>query len=230
MFMAHFGVGLGAKAAAPKVSLGTLFLAAQFVDLIWPTLLLLGVERVNIIADGTRHPPLDFAYYPFSHSLLASIGWAALFAAIYFVVRRSRAGAVVLGLAVVSHWLLDLVVHYPDLPLYPGSGPLLGFGVWSSPVASMALELSIFGAGMWLYLRHTRASDGTGNAVAHPVRQRLRSPAPKRRGHRLGRPGTVADRVMGILGGQPPSRGNELVPARRRLTLPHGHSLMKCSR
>lgn len=162
MFIAHFGVGFGAKAAAPKVSLGSLFLAAQFIDLIWPTLLLLGIERVNIITDGTRHPPLDFVYYPFSHSLLAVIGWAALFAAVYFIARRSRIGAVVLGLVVISHWLLDLVVHYPDLPLYPGDSPLLGFSVWSSPIISMALELSIFAAGMWLYLRSTRASDATG--------------------------------------------------------------------
>lgn len=162
MFLAHFGVGFGAKAAAPKVALGSLFLAAQFIDLIWPTLLLLGIERVNIITDGTRHPPLDFVYYPFSHSLLAVIGWAALFAAIYFITRRSRIGAAVLGLAVVSHWLLDLVVHYPDLPLYPGHSPLLGFSVWSSPIISMALELSIFAAGIWLYLRSTRASDATG--------------------------------------------------------------------
>lgn len=162
MFLAHFGVGLGAKAVAPKVSLGSLFLAAQFIDLIWPTLLLLGIERVNIITDGTRHPPLDFVYYPFSHSLLAVIVWAVLFAAVYFIARGNRIGAVVLGLAVISHWLLDLVVHYPDLPLYPGDGPLLGFSIWSSPVISMALELSIFAAGMWLYLRSTRASDATG--------------------------------------------------------------------
>jgi membrane-bound metal-dependent hydrolase YbcI (DUF457 family) len=162
MFLAHFGIGFGAKAAAPHVSLGTLFLAAQFIDLIWPTLLLLGVERVNIITDGTRSPPLDFVYYPFSHSLLAVTGWAALVAAVYFIVRRSRSGAVVLGLAVVSHWLLDLVVHHPDLPLYPGASPLLGFGVWSSPLVALALELAIFALGMRLYLRVTRARDATG--------------------------------------------------------------------
>lgn len=163
MFLAHFGVGFGAKAAAPEVSLGSLFLAAQFIDLIWPTLLLFGIERVTIISDGTRNPPLDFVYYPYSHSLLAVIGWAVLVAAIYFIVRCSRTGAVVLGLAVISHWLLDLVVHYPDLPLYPGNSPLLGFSVWSSPVAAMAVELAIFAAGMWLYLRATKAADATGN-------------------------------------------------------------------
>ncbi len=162
MFLAHFGVGFGAKAAAPNVSLGSLFLAAQFIDLIWPTLLLFGVERVNIITDGTRNPPLEFVHYPFSHSLLTVMVWAALVAAAYFLVRCSRTGAVVLGLAVISHWLLDLVVHYPDLPLYPGNSPLLGLGVWSSPVVAMALEFSIFAAGLWLYLRSTMASGATG--------------------------------------------------------------------
>ena len=169
MFLAHFGVGFGAKAAAPNVSLGSLFLAAQFIDLIWPTLLLFGVERVNIITDGTRSPPLEFVHYPFSHSLLAVLMWATLVAAIYFVVRRSRNGALVLGLAVISHWLLDLVVHYPDLPLYPGNSPLLGLGVWSAPVVAMVLEFSIFAAGVWLYLRATRASDATGKWALWPL-------------------------------------------------------------
>jgi len=162
MFLGHFGVGFGAKAAAPKVSLGTLFLAAQFIDLLWPTLLLLGIERVSIRTDGNQFPPLDFVYYPYSHSLLAVILWAVLFAAVYYAVRRSRIGASVLGLAVISHWLLDLIVHYTDLPLFPGNSLRLGFAVWSSPMSEMALELSIFTLGVWLYLRSTRAVDSTG--------------------------------------------------------------------
>jgi membrane-bound metal-dependent hydrolase YbcI (DUF457 family) len=162
MFIAHFGVGFGAKAAAPRVSLGSLFLAAQFIDLIWPTLLLLGIERVNIITDGSRHPPLDFVYYPYSHSLLAVVGWAVLFAAAYFIARRNRIGAFVLGLAVISHWLLDLVVHYPDLPLYPGNSMLLGFSIWSSPLIALVLEIAIFAAGVRLYLRSTNAIDAIG--------------------------------------------------------------------
>jgi hypothetical protein len=168
MFLGHFGVGFGAKAAAPRVSLGTLFLAAQFIDLLWPTLLLLGIERVNIRTDDTQYPPLDFVYYPYSHSLLAVMIWAVLFASIYFFIRRSRIGALVLGLAVISHWLLDLIVHYPDLPLYPpilpniGDSPLLGFALWSSPIFEMALEFAIFALGVRLYLRATRAIDATG--------------------------------------------------------------------
>lgn len=163
MFLAHFGVGFGAKAAAPKVSLGSLFLAAQFLDLLWPTLLLLGLERVAILTDGSRHPPLDFVHYPISHSLLAVVGWAALVAATYLLVRRSRVGAAVLGLAVVSHWLLDLVVHHPDLPLVPGGGVHLGLGLWSSPALATALELALFAAGLALYLRATRAKDAIGS-------------------------------------------------------------------
>lgn len=162
MFLGHFGVGFGAKAAAPKVSLGTLFLAAQFADLLWPTLLLLGIERVNILTDGRQYPPLDFVYYPYSHSLLAVMIWAVLFAAAHYAIRRSRTGAIVLGLVVISHWLLDLVVHYPDLPLYPGDDKLRGFALWSSPAFEMMLELSIFVLGVWLYLRTTRAIDATG--------------------------------------------------------------------
>ena len=168
MFIGHFGVGFGAKAAAPGVSLGTLFLAAQFLDLLWPTLLLLGIERVNIRTDGTQFPPLDFVYYPYSHSLLATLIWAGLFASAYYFIRRNRVGAWVLGIAVLSHWLLDLIVHYPDLPLYPavlpnmGASPMLGFALWSSPKVEMALELFIFALGVWLYLRTTRAIDATG--------------------------------------------------------------------
>ncbi len=138
MFLAHFGAGLAAKYVTPKVSLGTLFLAAQFIDLLWPTLLLLGIERVDILHDGSRIPPMEFSYYPISHSLLMVVVWALLFAAIYYSIRRSRVGAIVLGLAVVSHWVLDLIVHYPDLPLYPGDSALMGFELWSSPLAALA--------------------------------------------------------------------------------------------
>jgi membrane-bound metal-dependent hydrolase YbcI (DUF457 family) len=162
MFIGHFGVGFAAKAIAPKTSLGSLFLAAQFVDLLWPTLLLVGLERVRIEPGITRVTPLDFVHYPISHSLLAVIGWAVLFAAAYALLRRYPRGAIVLGLAVISHWLLDLVVHRPDLPLYPGSEHLFGLGLWSSVGATLAVELPIFAGGLWLYMRATRATDAVG--------------------------------------------------------------------
>jgi hypothetical protein len=161
MFLGHWAVGFAAKRVAPAVSLGTLLLAAQFVDLVWPTLLLLGVERVELAPGATRVTPLDFTHYPWTHSLLGAAAWAALVGGAYFSARRRAASAVVLALAVVSHWFLDLVVHRPDLPLVPG-GAAHGFGLWSSLPATLAIEAALFAAGVWLYSRVTRPRDRAG--------------------------------------------------------------------
>src|SRR6186997_1593750 len=120
MFIGHFGVAFAAKRPAPRVSLGTLFLAAQFIDLLWPILLLLGVERVRIAPGITTVTPLDFEYYPISHSLAAVLGWAVLVGGASFLVRRETRGALIVAALVVSHWFLDLLMHRPDLPLVPG--------------------------------------------------------------------------------------------------------------
>ena len=162
MFIGHFGVGFGAKASASKVSLGTLFLAAQFVDLLWPTLLLLGIERVEIKPGITQFTPLHFVSYPISHSLLMVCVWGLLFGLIYGVVQKNKQGALVLGLGVVSHWILDLIVHRPDLPLYPGESPLLGLGLWNSLVGTFVVEGVIFIVGLVLYLRVTRPRNRAG--------------------------------------------------------------------
>ena len=163
MFIGHFGVGFGARALAPAMSLGTAFLAAQFVDLLWPTLLLLGVESVEIAPGITRVTPLDFTHYPVSHSLVAVLGWAAGFALVYALLRRYRAGAVAAALAVVSHWLLDLLTHRPDLPLAPGLDVYAGLGLWQSLGATLAVETTLFAVGLALYLRNTRALDRSGH-------------------------------------------------------------------
>ena len=120
MFLGHFGLGFGAKRVAPAVSLGALFAAAQFADLLWPTLVLLGLERVDIQPGATVVTPLNFVSYPFSHSLLALTVWGVLFGVGYKVIRRSRAAAAItIALLVVSHWLLDVITHRPDMPLAP---------------------------------------------------------------------------------------------------------------
>src|SRR4051794_23037360 len=129
MFIGHFGVAFGAKATQPNLSLGTLFLAAQLLDLMWPTLLLLGLEHVEIKPGINKVTPLDFTSYPITHSLLMVLGWGLLFGFVYWRRQKNAKGAVVLGLCVVSHWLLDLIVHRPDLPLYPGDSPKLGMGL-----------------------------------------------------------------------------------------------------
>ena len=163
MFLGHFGVGFGAKRFAPLTSLGTLFLAAQFIDLLWPSLLLLNLERVAIVPGITTVTPLDFTHYPWSHSLLVVAIWGAAFGVVYYLVKRSRIGAWVCGLAVVSHWFLDLLVHRPDLPILPNGDYRAGFGLWGSLAATLVVELLVFAVGLALYLRTTTATDRIGS-------------------------------------------------------------------
>src|SRR5688572_12493051 len=121
MLLGHYGVAFAAKSAAPRASLGTLNLAAQFLDELWPIFVLLGLEQVRVSPGLMAANPLDFVHYPITHSLVGAIGWSVLLGLIYHAMRRNRRGAVVVGLLVLSHWLLDLPMHRPDLPLWPGS-------------------------------------------------------------------------------------------------------------
>ncbi|WP_210463909.1 metal-dependent hydrolase [Rufibacter roseolus] len=163
MFIGHFAFGFGAKSAAPRVSLGTLFLTAQLLDLLWPTFLLLGWERVVISPGITKVTPLDFTHYPISHSLLLVLGWGLLSGGLYWLLSKYRRGALVVAICVLSHWVLDLVMHRPDLPLYPGDSPLLGLGLWNSLAGSLLVEGLLFAIGVELYLRSTQARNRTGN-------------------------------------------------------------------
>jgi hypothetical protein len=162
MFIGHFGVAFGAKRAARRVSLGTLFLAAQFIDLLWPVFLLLGVERVRIAPGTTVVTPLEFEHYPISHSLLAVLGWAVLVGGAHFLSRRQKRAALIVAALVLSHWFLDLVVHRPDLPLMPGATSWVGLGAWNSLPLTLLIEVPLFLAGVWLYARATVASDPVG--------------------------------------------------------------------
>jgi hypothetical protein len=162
MFIGHFGVALAAKRFAPKTSLALLVLAAQFLDLIWPIFLLLGLEHVRVVPGITKVQPFDFYEYPLSHSLTMALRWALGLGLVYFLVRRYVRGAWVLGALVVSHWVLDFIVHRPDLPLWPG-GPKVGLGLWNSWPASISAEVLLFGAGLWLYFNATRARDHVGS-------------------------------------------------------------------
>lgn len=155
---------MAAKKVAPRPSLGTLVLAAQLVDGIWPIFLLLGWEDVAIVPGITAVTPLDFRWYPYTHSLLAVVGWGALFSATYYAFRRDASGARWLAALVVSHWVLDLVAHRPDLPLWPG-GPRVGFGLWNSLPATLAVEFALFLAGALIYASVTRARDRWGTVL-----------------------------------------------------------------
>jgi len=158
MFIGHFGVGLAAKRAAPEVSLGALFAASQLADLVWPTLVLLGVEEVRIAPGITRVTPLDFVSYPYSHSLATLCAWGLALGVAYVAAARRAWSARVIGVlaaVVVSHWVLDAATHRPDMPLVPGAGPRIGFGLWNSVPGTVVVEVAIFAIGVALYLGAT---------------------------------------------------------------------------
>jgi hypothetical protein len=147
MFIGHFGIGFGAKKADTKVSLGTYIMASQFIDLLWPIFLLLKLEAVQIEPGNTVVTPLNFIYYPFSHSMLGVLFWSLLFGGIYYMLKKNLKGSLILGALVFSHWLLDLLTHAPDLPLSPWSDFKMGFGLWNSFAGTVIVEVLIFGLG-----------------------------------------------------------------------------------
>jgi LexA-binding, inner membrane-associated putative hydrolase len=161
VFIGHNAIGFASKRAAPDVSLGWLMAAPLFLDLLWPIFLLLGWEQVEIQPGATRFTPLILDI-PYSHSLVTSIGWSILFGGAYWLRKRNLRGAMVLASGVFSHWILDAITHRPDLPLYPGSRTMIGFGLWNSVAGTFIIEGAMFAVGLWLYLKTRRADDRTG--------------------------------------------------------------------
>src|SRR5918999_1570945 len=162
MLLGHYGAAFAAKRYAPRASLGVFNLAAQFLDELWPLLVLMGLETVRVAPGVLAANPLEFVHYPITHSLLGAIGWSVLLGGLYYAMRRDQRSAVVVGLLVLSHWFLDLPMHAPDLPLWPGSDVKVGLGAWRSVPLTMGIELLVFGAGLSVYLRATRAKDRAG--------------------------------------------------------------------
>jgi len=166
MFIGHYALGCAGRAtlrgrpAAP--SLGTWFMAVQWLDLVWPLGILSGIERVQVAGGDNPFLQLQFVHYPWSHSLLLAVVWAALFAGVYRWRTGNGRAALWLAGAVFSHWMLDFIVHVPDLPLYPGSETKLGLGLWHSVPGTLAVEFTLFAAAAALYLRATRPRDAVG--------------------------------------------------------------------
>ena len=163
MFLGHYALAFGAKRVAPSVSLGTLFLAGQFADLLWPTLLLLGLERVEIDPGNTLVTPLNFVSYPYSHSLVMLLVWSAVFALLYRAIRRGPAVAMTTMAALVfSHYVLDVITHRPDMPITIGGAQKIGLGLWNYPGTTLAVESAMFLVGAGLYVTATREKDRAG--------------------------------------------------------------------
>ena len=167
MFLGHYGIACAIKRVEPKLSLGTLFVAVQLPDLLWGIFVLLGWERARIVPGHTAITPLEFLDYPISHSLVGVVIWSILAAALYYSwptrdTHRHWQAAALVGLAVFSHYPLDVLVHVADLPLTGNDSAKLGLGLWNNPVATLALEALVLGGGLALYL--TRGSH------RHPVR------------------------------------------------------------
>jgi hypothetical protein len=154
MFVGHYGVSFAAKRVEPSIPLWVLFLAVQWLDVLWAPFVLLGIEKVRIVPGFTASNPFDLYYMPYTHSLVAALLWScAAMLAYQIAVRPShRQASAVVGLAVFSHWVLDFIVHRPDLPLYDDSAKV-GLGLWNVPAVAFGLEAVLLFGGIWLCLR-----------------------------------------------------------------------------
>jgi hypothetical protein len=163
MFIGHYGPAYAIKALRPATPIWLLFLAVQIVDVAWGILVLLGVEKLRIVPGITASNPLDLYYMPYTHSLAAAVIWAVVATILSKPLTgvRTWLAAAWIGLAVFSHWILDLLVHKHDLPLYDDTWKI-GLGLWNFPAIALFLEAFLLFGGMTMYLRRTTAINAVG--------------------------------------------------------------------
>ncbi len=167
MFIGHYGVSLALKRARPGLSLGGLFLAVQLLDIFFCLFVLLGVEKMRIVQGFTEYNAYDLYFMPYTHSLLGALLWATAAAVAVLLLRRAPAiSAALLALAVFSHFVLDVPVHTPDLPLASEASFKLGLSLWNHRWLALGLELLCLGAGLYLYLSASRPRLPAGRWVA----------------------------------------------------------------
>jgi hypothetical protein len=163
LFVGHYAVALALKKFEKRASLGVLFIAVQFVDILFMPFVMLGIERMNIIPRFTESTHFQLEYMPYTHGLIASVLWAALsFVLFRWTFVKDRSVAIVVSLAVFSHWVLDLITHTPDLPLLADDSIKLGLGLWNNAAATFSLEAILLVGALMLYLKATRASTKLG--------------------------------------------------------------------
>ena len=170
MIIGHFAAGLALKSVEKKASLGLLFIAVQLVDYLFFIFVPLGIEKFRLVENYTAINHFELYYYPYTHGLLATFLWAGLIYGLWCYVPSFKAAGknrvpLVMALAVLSHWFLDLIVHVPDLPLLGDGSLKLGFGLWHNFAATILLEVALMIGALVLYLRSTIATEkekGTG--------------------------------------------------------------------
>ena len=166
MFVGHYSVAFAVKSDRNEIPLWVLFVAVQLLDFLWAPLVLLGIEKVRIVPGITASSPLDLYYMPYTHSLVGALIWSGLALVLYRVAsgaKVSRAAALLVAFAVFSHWILDLIVHRPDLAIYDDALKV-GFGLWNYRGLEFALETAILGGGILIYLKRN-----TFNSVARQI-------------------------------------------------------------
>jgi len=157
MFVGHYSIAFAAKSEKNRIPLWVLFVAVQFLDYIWATLVLLGIEKLRVIKGFTAGSMLDSYFHPYSHSLIAAVVWSSVAALGYKPLcwwlgyAYKRSAALVVGIAVFSHWVLDLIAHPRDLAIYDNTVKV-GFGLWNYRDPEFALEIAMLAGGIVLYL------------------------------------------------------------------------------
>jgi hypothetical protein len=210
MFIGHYAPAFVAATSRKSPRLGALFVAAQLVDIAFFSFLILGIEHLRMVPGATVMNPMDLYWMPWTHSLAGAIGWGLGFVIVYRLISRSWIAGAIGGAVVVSHWLIDLLVHRPDLTL-AGAAPKLGLGLWNHPWIEIPLELAFAFGGLWFFVSRTRATGASGNwspivlAIGMAVLQAVNwtmpqpavtSPAPPS----TGRLGILAYAILALLG------------------------------
>jgi hypothetical protein len=163
MFVGHYSVAFALKNDGNRIPLWVLFVAVQFLDYIWATLVLLGIEKLRVIKGFTAGSMLDSYYHPYSHSLIAAVLWSTVAGIGYKLLCRRlgyqyrKSAALIVGLAVFSHWILDLIAHPRDLAIYDDTWKV-GFGLWNHRDPEFALEIAMLAGGITLYLARNAIS------------------------------------------------------------------------
>lgn len=168
MFVGHYAAAFALKGKEKGTSLGMLFIATQFVDILFFPFVLAGIENLKFVKNFTAVNDFNMDYYPFTHGLAGSLFWAVLFyAAYYFIIRKNNKNvAIVMAISVLSHWFADVIVHTPDLPLISGK-PKLGLGLWNNKTATYLTEAILLILGLFYYLKNTKAVNSIGKYAAN---------------------------------------------------------------